>query len=116
MESQVLVHNLMLVQCLPDYIFKESTPELKNLATRSKSLKSVLAKVPEAIADRPKFLTLIREIATAIKATLEGVSAVFQNNAKLLGGKASVSFLNCFSVHSNVLIMCIRTNTTGVQQ
>eukprot|EP00041_Stephanoeca_diplocostata_P007818 m.112851 g.112851 ORF g.112851 m.112851 type:complete len:208 (+) comp17045_c0_seq1:187-810(+) len=74
---------------IADYVFKESTPELKNLAARSKTLKGVLAKVPEAIADRPKFLTLIREIATAIKATLEGVSAVFQNNSKLLGGKAS---------------------------
>lgn len=70
---------------IPDYQFEERTAELKVLADKSKRLKATLSSIPELIADRSKFLTLIRTIAATIKDLLEAVTLVFSSNADILG-------------------------------
>ena len=44
----------------------------------------ILASIPEKITDRTKFLSIIREIAAAIKDVLDAVNTVCTNNEELL--------------------------------
>eukprot|EP00040_Diaphanoeca_grandis_P018735 m.98554 g.98554 ORF g.98554 m.98554 type:complete len:208 (-) comp27079_c1_seq1:114-737(-) len=71
------------------YTFSESTPELKELGTQARLLKSILSRIPDEINDRTKFLSLLREIASCIKSTLESISAVFKLNGSLIQAEHS---------------------------
>lgn len=74
---------------IAEYDFEEKTKELKEFKAKAKALKTILATVPEQIADRTKFLAIIRTIAGNIKDLLESASAVFTNNKGIMGGHIS---------------------------
>lgn len=63
----IIVYWLISSDAGADYKIPEKTPELKALSEQAKALKTILARVPTEIGDRPKFLALIREVAVAIK-------------------------------------------------
>jgi hypothetical protein len=82
-----------------DYNFEQKTEELKLFVQRSNSLKarpyrphcscdtpqSILSTIPDVIGDRPKFLAMIRDIASAIKDLLDSFNdAVAKNGAFFL--------------------------------
>lgn len=71
------------------YKFPENSATLKTLGSESRGLKVILAKIPEEINDRTKFLALIREVAAKIKVTLEAVSAVYKSDAKAIATEMS---------------------------
>eukprot|EP00052_Salpingoeca_macrocollata_P016059 m.128724 g.128724 ORF g.128724 m.128724 type:complete len:270 (+) comp19906_c0_seq2:472-1281(+) len=71
-------------QDLDLYRISTKTPELTALDATSKKLKAILASIPDQIADRTKFLGIIRDIAAAIKDVLDSVNSVAANNEALL--------------------------------
>eukprot|EP00053_Salpingoeca_punica_P020748 m.212295 g.212295 ORF g.212295 m.212295 type:complete len:212 (+) comp19990_c0_seq1:249-884(+) len=71
-------------QDLELYRVSPSTPELKSLSEKATALKNILASIPDKITDRTKFLGIIRDIAAAIKDTLDAVNLVSTNNESIL--------------------------------
>lgn len=55
-----------------------SEPEFQELNHRSKTLKSILSRIPDDINEKREFLETIKEIASAIKKTLDSVSNTYQ--------------------------------------
>ena len=55
-----------------------SEPEFHELNIRSKNLKRILSRIPEDINEKREFLETIKEIASAIKKTLDSVSNTYQ--------------------------------------
>jgi len=52
--------------------------EFQELNLRAKTLKSILSRIPEDINEKREFLETIKEIASAIKKTLDSVSNTYQ--------------------------------------
>jgi len=71
------------------YKFPEKTKELTELGKVARELKSILARIPDEINDRTKFLGLIREIASCIKLTLNAVTTMFSENSSLISSEAA---------------------------
>ena len=55
-----------------------SEPEFHELNMRAKSLKRILSRIPDDIKEKREFLETIKEIASAIKKTLDSVSNTYQ--------------------------------------
>jgi programmed cell death protein 10 len=55
-----------------------SEPEFHELNIRSKNLKRILSRIPDDINEKREFLETIKEIASAIKKTLDSVSNTYQ--------------------------------------
>jgi programmed cell death protein 10 len=53
-------------------------PEFHELNIRSKNLKRILSRIPDDINEKREFLETIKEIASAIKKTLDSVSNTYQ--------------------------------------
>ena len=53
-------------------------PEFHELNVRSKNLKRILSRIPDDINEKREFLETIKEIASAIKKTLDSVTNTFQ--------------------------------------
>eukprot|EP00055_Hartaetosiga_balthica_P007724 m.27031 g.27031 ORF g.27031 m.27031 type:complete len:211 (-) comp5906_c0_seq1:857-1489(-) len=69
------------------YKFNTSTDELKDLAQRAQALKEILSSIPDEVANRTKFLGIIRQIAEAIKAMLDAVNGLAAKNADLIASR-----------------------------
>ena len=52
--------------------------EFRELNIRSKNLKLILSRIPDVISDKRQFLDTIKEIASAIKKTLDSVANIYQ--------------------------------------
>ncbi|CAF1031876.1 unnamed protein product [Adineta steineri] len=55
-----------------------SEPEFHELNIRSKNLKRILSRIPDDINEKREFLETIKEIASAIKKTLDSVTNTYQ--------------------------------------
>ncbi|CAF0852567.1 unnamed protein product [Didymodactylos carnosus] len=60
------------------YYLQGSEQEFHELNIRSKNLKRILSRIPDDINEKRAFLETIKEIASAIKKTLDAVSNTFQ--------------------------------------
>ncbi|CAF1067863.1 unnamed protein product [Didymodactylos carnosus] len=60
------------------YYLQRSEQEFHELNFRSKNLKRILSRIPDDINEKRAFLETIKEIASAIKKTLDAVSNTFQ--------------------------------------
>lgn len=67
-----------------DYEIPPKTQELKNLIASAQALKGILSGIPDQIEDRTQFLSIIRNIASAIKNVLDSINAVSTENAALV--------------------------------
>jgi hypothetical protein len=55
--------------------------------TKASALKVILSTIPVEIADRTKFLNIIRDMAALIKELLEAIAAAFTSNESLLASQ-----------------------------
>ena len=73
----------------PYYIsLSRSEQEFQELNARSRSLKRILSRIPDDINEKRDFLETIKEIASAIKTTLDSVSNTYQYFKTLDGRQA----------------------------
>jgi len=68
---------------------------------------TILANIPEKIADRTKFLGIIREIAAAIKDVLDAVNLVSSNNESILKSHKGVSLCVYICVYVYMCVVCV---------
>lgn len=88
--------------------------EFVELNIRSKNLKFVLSRIPDVIQDKREFLETIKEIASAIKKTLDSVTNIYPylmtNEATTTVDMEKKEFIRTSKIFSNTLKAFFRDN------